>query len=63
MGCKSPHARAARTAASREPRARARAHARARVLVLGLGSWQLVFGWSLGLVMGLVLGLDPRLVV
>ena len=54
-------------ATSLEPRARAQAQARARARALGfgLGSWQLVFRWSLdcslGLVVGLVLGFDPRL--
>ena len=76
MGCKSPHARAARPAASLEPEP---APAPVPVLVLvpvpvplslDLGNWQLVFGWflgcSLGLFVGLVLGpscgLGPRLV-
>ena len=63
MGCKSSHAR---TRVCRPPRREPRARARARALVLGLGlglgSWQLVFGCSLGLVVGLVLRLGLMLV-
>ena len=67
MGCKSPHGRAARPAASRVPRASSLEPEPVSLdLDLDLGSWQLVFGWSLGcslgLVVGLVLGLDPRIV-